>query len=61
MIVLGNVFWQFGPSSFVLGHFFLLGVGLGLDLKWAEVAKFFDPTIALKNLAVRLLRQGEGF
>ena len=43
-IVLSNVSWQFGPSSFVLGHFFLLGVGLGLDMKWAEVAKFFGPT-----------------
>ena len=42
-IVLGNVFWQFGLSSFVLGHFFLLGVGLGLDMKWAGVAKFFGP------------------
>ena len=42
-IVLGNVFWQFGPSSFVLGHFFLLSVGLGLDMKWAGVAKFFGP------------------
>ena len=43
-IVLGNVSYQFGPSSFVLGHFSLLGVGLGLDMKWVEVAKFFDPT-----------------
>ena len=43
-IVLDNVSWQFGPSSFVLGHFFLLGVGLGLDMKWAGVAKFFGPT-----------------
>ena len=45
-IVLGNVSWQFGPSLFVLRHFFLLGVGLGLDMKWAGVAKFFGPTIA---------------
>ena len=43
-IVLGNVSWQFGPSLFVLEHFFLLGVGLGLDMKWAGVAKFFGPT-----------------
>ena len=41
-IVLSNVFWQFGPSSFVLGHFFFLSVGLGLDMKWG-VAKFFGP------------------
>ena len=30
---------------FVLEHFFLLGVGLGLDMKWAGVTKFFGPTI----------------
>ena len=41
--VLGNVPWQFGPSLFVLGHIFFLGVGLGPDMKWAEVAKFFGP------------------
>ena len=34
-VVLGNIFWQSGFPSFVLGHFFLLGVGLGLDMKWA--------------------------
>ena len=49
-IVLGNVSWQFGPSSFVLGHFFLLGVGLGLDMKWAGVVKFFGPTTSLTFL-----------
>ena len=43
-IVLGNVSWQFGPSSFVLGHFFLLSIGLGLDMKWAGVTRFFGPT-----------------
>ena len=32
-IVLGNVSRLFGLSSFVLGHFFLLGVGLGLSIK----------------------------
>jgi len=44
MIVLGDVSWQFGLSSFVLGHFFFLGVRLRLSIKWAGVAKFFDPT-----------------
>ena len=44
-IVLDNVSWQFGPSLFDLRHFFLLGMGLGLDMEWAEVAKFFGPTI----------------
>ena len=43
-IVLGNVSWQFRPSPFVLRHFFLLSVGLELDMKWVGVAKFFDPT-----------------
>ena len=60
-IVLGNVSWWFGPSSFVLEHFFLLGMGLGLDMKWAGVAKFFGPTIALQNPTVRLLRRGGEF
>ena len=60
-IVLGNASRQFGPSSFVLGHFFFLGVGLGLSIKWVEVAKFFDPTIAPQNPAVRLLRWRGGF
>ena len=60
-IILGNVFWQFGPSPLFLGHFFLLGVGLGLDMKWAGVAKFFDSTIAPKNPTVWLLKQGGGF
>ena len=32
---------------FFLGHFFLLGMGLGLDMKWAEVAKSFGPTITI--------------
>ena len=44
-VVLGDVSWQFGLSLFVLGHFFLLGVGPGLSIKWAGVAKFFDPTM----------------
>ena len=44
MIVLGNVSGPFGPSLFILDHFFLLGVGLGLSMRWAGVVKFFDPT-----------------
>ena len=43
-IVLGDVSWQFGLSLFILGHFFLLGMGLGLYMKWAKVVEFFDPT-----------------
>ena len=60
-IVLGNVPWQFGPSLSVLGHIFLLGMGLGSNMKWAGVAKFFGPTIAPQNPAVRFLGRGGGF
>ena len=60
-IVLSNVSWQFEPSLFVLGHFFLFGMGLGLDMKCAGVAKFSSSTIALQNSAVQLLRRGGGF
>ena len=44
IIVLGDVSGSLGLSLFVLGHSFLLGVGLGLSVRWAEVVKFFDPT-----------------
>ena len=47
-IVLSNVSWQLGPSSFILGHFFLLDMGLRLDMKWAGVAKFFGPTWSIR-------------
>ena len=60
-IVFSDVSWQFGLSSFVLGHFFLLGVGLGLSIKWVGVAKFLDPTIAPQNPTVRLLERRGGF
>ena len=60
-IVLGDVSRQFRLSSFVLGHFFLLSVGFGLSVKWAGVAKFFDPTIAPQNPALWLLGRREGF
>ena len=60
-IVLGDMSWQFGLSSFVLGHFFLLGMGLGLDMKWTRIAKFFGPTITPQNPTVWLLGQRGGF
>ena len=44
-IVLGDVSGPLGPSLFVLGHFFLPDVGLGLSMKWVRVVKFFDPTV----------------
>ena len=43
-IVLGDVSGPLGLSLFVLGHSFLLGMGLGLRMRWAGVVKFFDPT-----------------
>ena len=49
-IVLGNVSWQFGPSSFVLGHFILLRVGHGLDVRWAGVTKSFNPIVYICNI-----------
>ena len=45
----------------VLAHFFLLGMGHGLDMKWAGVANSFGPTIAPQNPTVRFLGQGGGF
>ena len=44
-VVFDSISWQFGFPLFVLGHFFLLGMSLGLDMKWAGVAKFFGLTI----------------
>ena len=46
-VVLGDVSQQFGPSLFVLRRFFFLGVGLGLDMRWAGVARPFGPTIII--------------
>ena len=49
-VILGSTIWRSGFPSFVLGHFFLLGVGLGLDIKWAGVPISFGPTpIITKN------------
>ena len=42
-VILGNIFWQSGFPSFVFEHFFLLGVGLGLDIEWAEVSRSLWP------------------
>ena len=60
-VALGSISWQSGFPSFVLGHFFLLSIGLGLDMKWAGVSRPFGPTIAPQNHAAWLLRQGGGF
>ena len=45
----------------VLGHFFLLGMGHGLDMKWVGVANSFGPTIAPQNPVIQLLGRGGGF
>ena len=60
-VVLGSIFWQSGFPLFILRHFFLLDMGLGLDIKWAGVPKSFGPTIASQNPAARLFGWGGGF
>ena len=44
-VVLGSISWQSGFPLFVLGHFFLLGMDLELDMKWAGVPRSFDHTV----------------
>ena len=44
-VLLDNIFWQSGFPSFVLGKFFLLGVGLGLNMEWTEVSRSLWPHI----------------
>ena len=60
-IVLGDALWQLGLSLLILECFFLLGVGLGLRMKWAETTEFFDPTIIPQNPAAPPLGRGGGF
>ena len=48
-IVLDDVSWQLGLSLFILGHFFLLGMGLEPCMKWVGAVEFFDPTILYIN------------
>ena len=42
-VVLSSIFWESGFPSFVFGHFFLLGVGLGLDMERVEVSRSLWP------------------
>ena len=42
-VVLGSISWQTGFPLFVIGHFFLLGLGLRLDMKWAEPCQILQP------------------
>ena len=48
-IDLDDVSGPLGPSLFVIGHSFLLSVGLGLSMRWAGVVKFFNPTNIYKE------------
>ena len=63
MIIIKSKFGvlQFRPSLFVLGHFFLLGVGIGFDMKWVGVSRISGPTIAPQNPTVRLPGRRGGF
>ena len=42
-VILGSISWQFGFPSFVLEHFFLLSMGLGLDMKWVGLCQILQP------------------
>ena len=42
-VILSSTFWQSGFPSLVPRHFFLLGVGLGLEMEWAKASRTFWP------------------
>ena len=42
-VVIGSISLQSGFPSFILGHFFLLGMGLRLDMKWARLCQILQP------------------
>ena len=44
-VVLDSISWQSGFPLFILGHFFFLGMGLGLDMEWAGVSRSFSPIL----------------
>ena len=58
-VVLSSIFWQSGFPSFVLGHFFLLGVGLGLDMKWAGLFQILQPHNSSSKSCCPAPRDGE--
>ena len=51
-VILGSISWQSRFPLFVLKHFFLLGMGLGLDMKWAGVPRSFGPTLIICEFRV---------
>ena len=44
-VILGSIFWQSGFLSFVFRHFFLLGMGLELDMEWVKASRTLWPHI----------------
>ena len=48
-VVLDSISWRSGFPLFVIEYFFLLDVGLELDMKWAAVFRSFGPTISKKK------------
>ena len=42
-MVLDDASQQLGPSLLILGRFFFLGVGLGLDMKWVGLCQILQP------------------
>ena len=42
-VILNSISWQSGLLLFVLEHFFIFGMGLGLDMKWARLCQILQP------------------
>ena len=55
-VVLGSISWQFGFPLFVLEHFFLLDMDLGLDMKWTRVPRSFGPTIIITKILTKHIK-----
>ena len=54
-MVLSDASQQLGPSLLILERFFFLGVGLGLDMKWAGLCQILQPHSSNLNLPIKLL------
>ena len=57
-VVLGSTFWQFEFPSFVLEHFFLLGVALWFEMEWAEAFRTLWPHNSPSKLYCSAPRMG---
>ena len=58
-VVLGSISWQSRFPLFVLKRFFLLDMGLRLDMKWFGVLRSFGPindiyVVAINNLLLQI-------